>query len=122
MNVNSEEFRSSSIPHFFAEVGGVDKFFRSCLNIEFIDDVPVYKSYIVRNPKSPDARNLREALEYLLRERSATVEDWYELTRVNFWRDDLLYAYLQDLYDYFYGDRKEPPESPDDVPPPGYGV
>ncbi|WP_234341310.1 hypothetical protein [Streptomyces sp. NRRL S-1813] len=40
--------------------------------------------------------------------------------QVNFWRDDLLYAYLRNLYDYFYGDRKEPPESPDDVPPPGY--
>ncbi|QZY16889.1 hypothetical protein [Streptomyces decoyicus] len=91
VELNSEEFRPSSIPHFFVEVGGVGKFFRSCLNIEFTDDVPVCKSYIARNPKSPDARNLREALEYLLRERSAT-------------------------------DRKEPPESPDDVPPPGYGV
>ncbi|MEU6326379.1 hypothetical protein ABZ851_03655 [Streptomyces sp. NPDC047049] len=118
----SREFDPSSVPHFFAEVGGVGKFFSSCLNIEFIDDVSLYKSYIARNPKSPDARNLREALEYLLRERSAGVADWYELTRVNFWRDDLLYAYLQDLYDYFYGDRKEPPEAPDDVPPPGYVV
>ncbi|MGI5258762.1 hypothetical protein [Streptomyces angustmyceticus] len=82
----------------------------------------MYKAYIVRNPKSPDARNLREGLEYLLRERSATVADWYELTRVNFWRDDLLYVYLRELYDYFYGGREEPPESPDDVPPLGYEV
>ncbi|MFF4950923.1 hypothetical protein ACWC2K_25460 [Streptomyces chattanoogensis] len=59
-------------------------------------------------------------MEYLLRERPATVADWYELTRVNFWTEDLLYAYLQQLYDYFYGDRKEPPEEPAEVPPPGY--
>ncbi|MEU9116264.1 hypothetical protein AB0D04_32020 [Streptomyces sp. NPDC048483] len=116
----SEKFDPSSIPHFFAEVGSVGKFFEFGLNIEFMDDVPIYKSHIVRNPESPDARNLREALEYLLRERSATVGDWYKLTSVNFWRDDLLYAYLQELYDYFYGDRKEPPEEPDEVPPPGY--
>ncbi|AJT66041.2 hypothetical protein T261_4388 [Streptomyces lydicus] len=96
------------------------EFIRSCLHVEFMDDVPINKAYITRNPKSPDARNLREALEYLLRERPATAGDWYKLTSANFWRDDLLYAYLQDLYDYFYGDRKEPPESPDDTPPPGW--
>ncbi|KPC62947.1 hypothetical protein [Streptomyces chattanoogensis] len=120
--MSSRKFRPSSIPHFSAEAGGIGEFFTLSLSVEFIDDVPIYKSYIVRNPKSPDARNLREALEYLLRERPATDDDWAELTGVRFWGDDHLYAYLQDLYDYIYGDRKEPPESPDDAPPLGYGV
>ncbi|MET7796215.1 hypothetical protein [Streptomyces decoyicus] len=38
---------------------------------------------------------------------------------VSFWEDDRLYAYLQDLYDHFYGERKEPPVAPDpEAPPP----
>ncbi|MFJ5799613.1 hypothetical protein [Streptomyces decoyicus] len=37
---------------------------------------------------------------------------------VPFWEDDRLYAYLQDLYDSFYGDRKEPPVAPGPEAPP----
>ncbi|WP_245171712.1 hypothetical protein [Streptomyces decoyicus] len=41
------------------------------------------------------------------------------MTSVPFWEDDRLYAYLQDLYDSFCGDRKEPPVAPDpEAPPP----
>ncbi|MFF9782065.1 MULTISPECIES: hypothetical protein [Streptomyces] len=68
---------------------------------------------------TPFARHLHEALEYLLREHPVTAEQWGQLTHVFFYEDDRLYAYLQDLYDYFYGDRKEPPVAPDpEAPPP----
>ncbi|MFI0711057.1 hypothetical protein [Streptomyces inhibens] len=106
---------------------GVAAFFRVALNVEFIDDIDRERVNVVRVRKNkgevvrdtPYARHLREALEYLLRERPADSTEWALMTGVSFWEDDRLYAYLQDLCDYFYGDRKEPPVAPDpEAPPP----
>jgi len=82
-------------------------FFSGALNVEFIDEIHTMKVGATR--KTPYARHLKEALEYLLRERPAGSREWALMTGVSFWEEDHLYGYLQDLYDYFYGDRKEPP-------------
>ncbi|MEU9116261.1 hypothetical protein AB0D04_32005 [Streptomyces sp. NPDC048483] len=57
-------------------------------------------------------------MEYLLRERSVSSDERAAMANVSFWADDRLYAYLRDLYDYFYGDWKEPPVAPDPKAPP----
>ncbi|MFG2862665.1 hypothetical protein [Streptomyces sioyaensis] len=114
------------VPHF-VEDRRVGTFFRVMLNVEFIDDIALFRGSVVRTDKkkgevfrdTPFALHLREALEYLLRERPADTTEWALMTGVSFWEDDCLYAHLQDLYDYFYGDRKEPPVAPDpEAPPP----
>lgn len=114
------------IPHFEQD-RDIAAFFRVALNVEFIDDIDRERSNVVRVHKrrgevvrdTPYARHLREALEYLLRERPADSTEWALMTGVSFWEDERLYAYLQDLYDYFFGDRKEPPVAPDpEAPPP----
>ncbi|MFJ6751308.1 MULTISPECIES: hypothetical protein [unclassified Streptomyces] len=114
----------ADVPHF-AEDRDVAAFFRVALNVEFIDDMGREKANVVRVHKSkgevvrgtPYARHLREALEYLLRERPADTTEWALMTGVSFWENDRLYVYLQDLYDYFYGDRKQPPVAPDPEAP-----
>jgi hypothetical protein len=86
------------------------------LSVEFIDDVDRVRPGILQRT-SRFSRHLREALEYLLRERPCNVIEWGALTGVAFWDDAHLYAYLQDLYDYFYGERSEPPVAPDPEAP-----
>ncbi|WP_406477678.1 hypothetical protein [Streptomyces platensis] len=98
----------SLIPHFVTDER-VASFFKVALNVEWIDEVHKGKP----RGDSQYGRHLREALEYLLRERPFTAQEFDAMTSVGFWEDDRLYAYLQDLYDYFYGDRAEPPQAPD---------
>ncbi|MFH8569068.1 hypothetical protein [Streptomyces sp. NPDC017993] len=106
---------------YFVENRDIAAFFRVVLNVEFIDDIDRERSNVVRVHhkkgevvrETPYARHLRGALEYLLRERPAGSTEWALMTGVSFWEDDRLYAYLKDLYDYFFGDRKEPPVAPD---------
>ncbi|WP_441247021.1 hypothetical protein [Kitasatospora sp. McL0602] len=108
-----------SIPHF-SDDREVETFFRTMLGLEYIDDVHLHREWA--RGKKPSARHVREALEYLLRERPATSTQWARLTEVSFWEDDRLYGYLQGLYDYFYGDREDPPVPPDpeEIPPEKY--
>ncbi|MGW1379598.1 hypothetical protein ACWD6P_35765 [Streptomyces sp. NPDC002446] len=101
-------YRGSGIPHFEADER-VANFFEISLNVEWIDDI--HKSKPKRDTEY--GRHLREALEHLLRERPLTAQEFGEMTSVGFWEDERLYAYLQDLYDYFFGDREEPPQAPD---------
>ncbi|MFG2862664.1 hypothetical protein [Streptomyces sioyaensis] len=109
-------YRGEDIPHFVADPD-ICTFFEVCLGVEWIDDIDKMKGKVKRD--TPFARHLHEALEYLLRERPVTAEQWGQLTHVFFYEEDRLCAYLQDLYDYFYGDRKEPPVAPDpEAPPP----
>ncbi|MET7796217.1 hypothetical protein [Streptomyces decoyicus] len=109
-------FPDTVIPHYASDPK-VAGFFSGALNVEFIDDIHKMKPGATVN--TPYARRLKEALEYLLSERPADSREWALMTGVSFWEDDRLYAYLQDLYSYFYGDRQEPPEAPDpDAPPP----
>ena len=103
-------FLRSSIP-WFATDDGVRSFFTTALGVEFIDEIHRMKPGATG--KSPYARHLREALEYLLRERPCNVAEWGALTGTAFWDDVRLYAYLQDLHGYFYEGRKTPPEAPD---------
>ncbi|ARF56200.1 hypothetical protein [Streptomyces gilvosporeus] len=119
-------YQGSDIPHFETD-DKIRGFFETFLGVEFIDDIDKVRPSVVRRDKrkgevardTPFARNLREALEYLLGRRPVTAEQWGQLTHVFFYEEDALYAYLQDLYDYFYGDRKEPPVAPDpEAPPP----
>ncbi|MFF4698904.1 hypothetical protein [Streptomyces chattanoogensis] len=109
-------FPDTVIPYYASDpqVGG---FFGCALKVEFIDEIHTMKPGAVS--KTAYARHLKEALEYLLSERPASSTEWARMTGVSFWEDDRLYAYLQDLYDYFYGDREEPPVAPDpEAPPP----
>ncbi|WP_257980160.1 hypothetical protein [Streptomyces sp. CB02959] len=119
-------YDGSDIPHLSSDES-VRNFFECFLGVEFVDDIDKFRPNIVRRDKrkgdvvrdTPLARHVREALEYLLRERPVTAEQWGQLTHVFFYEEDRLYAYLQDLYDYFYADRKEPPVAPDpEAPPP----
>lgn len=116
--------QGSGIPHYATDEG-IRVFFEVALHVEFIDDIDKYRENVVRRHKikgemvrdTPFARHLKEALEHLLRERSVSALEWCHMTGVSFWEDDRLYAYLQDLYGYFYGDRKEPPVAPDPEAP-----
>ncbi|GAA5611446.1 hypothetical protein Spla01_02594 [Streptomyces platensis] len=109
-------FPETVIPHYASD-RRVAGFFSGALNVEFIDDIHTMKPGAVG--KTPYARHLKEALEHLLSERPAGSTDWALMTGVSFWEDDRLYSYLKDLYDYFYGDREEPPVAPDaEAPPP----
>jgi hypothetical protein len=108
-------FLRSSIPHFATDED-VSTFFRISLSVEFIDDVDRVRPGVLQRT-SRFSRHLREALEYFLRERPCNVIEWGSLTGVAFWDDAHLYAYLQDLYDYFYGERAEPPVAPDPEAP-----
>lgn len=98
----------SCIPHF-TEDQQVKDFFTVWLGPEWIDDVGT------RKPGAAEpayAARLREALEFLLRERPASPRQWARLTQTSFWTEDNLYAYLQALHDHFYGNRARPPEAP----------
>lgn len=120
------KYKGSGIPHYATDKD-VCIFFECALNVEFIDDIDKCRGSVVQWHRkkgevvrdTPFARHLKEALEHLLRERSVSSAEWCHMTSVPFWEADRLYAYLQDLYDYFYGDRKEPPVAPDpEAPPP----
>ncbi|WP_354641498.1 hypothetical protein [Kitasatospora camelliae] len=108
-------FLRSSIPHFATD-DHVNTFFTVALGVEFIDDIDKMKPSR-KSMASSHGRHLREAIEYFLRERPCNVIEWASLTHVAFLDDAHLYAYLQDLHDYFYGDRKKPPVAPDPEAP-----
>ncbi|MFJ1705394.1 hypothetical protein [Kitasatospora sp. NPDC088346] len=108
-------FLWSGIPHLATD-GQVRSFFTVLLGVEFIDDIDKAKPS-GSTLRTPYAAHLREALEYLLRERPCDVVEWSTLTGVAFEDDTRLYAYLQELYDHFYGGRKEPPAAPDPEAP-----
>ncbi|MEU9485431.1 hypothetical protein AB0D83_17440 [Streptomyces decoyicus] len=111
-------YRGEGIPHFATDPD-ICTFFEVALGVEWIDDIDKSKGNVASD--TTFSRRLREALEYLLRERPVTAKQWAQLNHVFFYEDDRLYAYLQDLYDYFYGDRQEPPEAPDpEAPPPAW--
>ncbi|MFE1174338.1 hypothetical protein [Streptomyces sp. NPDC058773] len=112
-------FPETVIPHYASDPK-VAAFFSGALNVEWIDDVHEMKPGATG--KTSYARHLKEALQYLLSERPASSREWALMTGVSFWEDDRLYAYLQDLYSYFYGDRQEPPQAPDpeETPPEKY--
>lgn len=111
-------YRGEGIPHFATDPD-VCTFFEVVLGVEWIDDIAKSKGSVTSD--TTFSRHLREALDYLLRERPVTAKQWGQLNHVFFYEDDRLYAYLQDLYDYFYGDRQEPPEAPDpEAPPPDW--
>ncbi|WP_405409283.1 hypothetical protein [Streptomyces decoyicus] len=111
-------YRGEGIPHFATDPD-ICTFFEVALGVEWIDDIDKSKGNVASD--TTFSRHLREALEYLLRERPVTAKQWGQLNHVFFYEDDRLYAYLQDLYDYFYGDRQEPPEAPDpEAPPPDW--
>jgi hypothetical protein len=99
----------SCIPHF-TEDQQVKDFFTVWLGPEWIDDAGTVKPGATG--PTAYAAHLREALEFLLRERPATPRQWARLTQTSFWTEEDLYAYLQALHDHFYGDRPEAPEAP----------
>ncbi|MEV4559918.1 hypothetical protein AB0K51_23405 [Kitasatospora sp. NPDC049285] len=108
-------FLRSSIPHFAADES-IGTLFRISLGVEFIDDVDRVRPNALQR-SSAFSRHLREALEYLLRERPCDVAEWASLTGVAFTDGAHLYGYLRDLFDYFYGDRSDPPVPPDPEAP-----
>ncbi|MEU8993810.1 hypothetical protein ACGFSD_19315 [Streptomyces caniferus] len=111
-------YRGEGIPHFATD-RDICTFFEVVLGVEWIDDIAKSKGSATSDTMF--SRHLREALDYLLRERPVTAKQWGQLNHVFFYEDDRLYAYLQDLHDYFYGDRQEPPEAPDpEAPPPDW--
>lgn len=85
-------------------------FYKAFLHPEMINDIAMYKASATRD--SDHARALRASLEYLLEQRPASTGEWWSLTRYSFQSEDELYSYLQDLYDFFYGDRAEEPIAP----------
>ncbi|MEV4616562.1 hypothetical protein AB0K43_28775 [Kitasatospora sp. NPDC049258] len=85
-------------------------FYKGALHPEMINDIAMYKASATG--ESDYARALRASLEYLLAQRPASTDQWWSLTRYSFGSEEELYGYLQDLYDFFYGDRTEEPIAP----------
>nr|WP_033259666.1 hypothetical protein [Kitasatospora sp. SID7827] len=112
-------FRPSDLPHHATDPG-VEAFFRYALSHEFVRDLPEYRAD-TRRVGPVFGRHLREAFEYLLRERPCDVIDWSRLTRVAFEDEARLYDYLRGVFDHLFGDRPEPPVPPDpEAPPPDW--
>ncbi|MEV7212219.1 hypothetical protein AB0O31_03885 [Kitasatospora cineracea] len=104
-------FLRSSIPHFAADPA-VRAFFETSLGYESIEDAPARRAS-TRKADLPFSRHLREAFEYLLRERPCDVYEWSSLTGVAYEDEAHLYGYLQGLFDYLYEGAAEPPQAPD---------
>ncbi|MEV4559920.1 hypothetical protein AB0K51_23415 [Kitasatospora sp. NPDC049285] len=93
------------------------RFYGSCFRIDTVDEIGEFKPFATDG--SEFAGRLRESLEYLLEQRPASTRDWLGLTGFQFFTENELYGFLQDVYDYFYGVRSDPPVAPDpDRPPP----
>ncbi|MYT30818.1 MULTISPECIES: hypothetical protein [unclassified Streptomyces] len=86
-------------------------FYKNAFHPELINDIDGWKGGATDG--SEHARRLRASLEYLLEQQPADVGTWQSMTRYAFHSEGELYGYLLALYEFFYGDRREPPVAPD---------
>ncbi|MFB7662637.1 hypothetical protein ACFC1R_01640 [Kitasatospora sp. NPDC056138] len=89
----------------------IRRFYRSCFGLEMIHEIDEFKAYAADG--SEFAHRVQVSLEYLLEQQPASTKDWLGLTGFQFFSEGELYGYLLDVYDYFYGNRVDPPTVPD---------
>ncbi len=90
-----------------------EKFIRIGLRVDHVDMLDMIKQSLLTS-SSDYQRMVDSGFRELLHTRELTTSDWAKLTHVDFDDEDQMYQYLNEVYEYFFQNRNEPPTAPED--------